>query len=282
MKVRRINGSERFDAYLISSFCFHSRIDDVERERERIEAQTLEDWGAFTDDGTLAARIINNQFRFYIDGQAVCAGGIGAVSTLPEYREMGAVREIFRELLPHSYRGGEVISVLFPFNQAFYRKQGYEVITFRNIYELSPAFLSGYKFDGTVVRWNPGEAVDDYLAVYNQFAVHYNLAMPRDHESMMKHMKVEKLYQERKFSYLFSRDGAHIAYVTFTDIRHDPAAILQVEECAWINRDGFNAILAFLGRFTADYGTIRLPLPYGIDLLRIIRTPRAYEIKKAS
>ena len=35
------------------------------------------------------------------------------------------------------------------------------------------------------------------------------------------HTEKEKLYQERKFSYLFSRNGIHIAYVTFTDIWHD-------------------------------------------------------------
>ena len=104
MNVRKIDGSERFDAYLISTYCFHSRIDDVESERERVEGETTEDWGAFTDDGILAARILNNRFTFYMDGVPVCAGGIGAVSTLPEYREKGAIREIFRELLPEGFR----------------------------------------------------------------------------------------------------------------------------------------------------------------------------------
>lgn len=280
MQVRKLDGSERFDAYLISLFCFHNRIDDVESERERIEGETLEDWGAFTDDGTLAARIVNNRLELYIDGQTVRAGGIGAVSTLPEYREKGAVREIFAELLPQSYKNGEVISALFPFNHEFYRKQGYEVVTFQNYYELKPALLNGYRFDGTITRWNPGEPVDDYLNIYNIFAADYNLAMHRDEKSMMEHMKVDKLYQERKFSYLLRRNGENIAYVIFTDIQNDPEAILHVEESAWINRDGFHAILAFLGRFEADYGSIQLPLPYGIDLLRIIRTKRAYEIQK--
>ena len=280
MQVRKLDGSERFDAYLISLFCFHNRIDDVESERERIEGETLEDWGAFTDDGTLAARIVNNRLELYIDGQTVRAGGIGAVSTLPEYREKGAVREIFAELLPQSYKNGEVISALFPFNHEFYRKQGYEVVTFQNNYELKPALLNGYRFDGTITRWNPGEPVDDYLNIYNIFAADYNLAMHRDEKSMMEHMKVDKLYQERKFSYLLRRNGENIAYVIFTDIQNDPEAILHVEESAWINRDGFHAILAFLGRFEADYGSIQLPLPYGIDLLRIIRTKRAYEIQK--
>ena len=153
-------------------------------------------------------------------------------------------------------------------------------MTFQSNYELKPAILAGYKFDGRVTRWNPGEPVDEYLKIYHKFAKSYNLAMLRDEKSMLEHMKVEKLYQERKFSYIFSKNGENIAYIIFTDIKNDPAAILHVEESAWINRDGFYAILAFLGRFEADYGNIELPLPAGIDLLRVIRSPRAYEIHK--
>lgn len=280
MKVRKISGSERFDAYLISTYCFHARVDDVESERQRIESETKEEWGAFTEEGTLIARIINNKYQFFVDGQPVCTGGIGAVSTLPEYREKGAIRAIFRELLKESYRSGEVISALYPFSQAFYRKQGYEVVTFQNDYTLKPALLTGYKFDGAVRRWNPGEPVDEYLKIYREFAANYNLAAVRDEEIMLEHMKVEKLYRERKFSYLFSRNGENIAYLIFTDIRNEPAAILHVEESAWVNRDGFYAIMAFLGRFDSDYGSIELPFPYGIDLLRVLRMPKADEVQR--
>ena len=161
MNVRKIVGSEKFDAYLISMFCFHARVDDVESQRERVENENIEDWGAFTDNGILAARILNNKFDFIIDGTPVKSGGIGGVSTLPEYRNQGAVRDIFRKFLPEAYRSGEVISALYPFNQAFYRKQGYEVVNYQSNYELKPALLAGYKFDGTVKRWNPGEAVEE-------------------------------------------------------------------------------------------------------------------------
>lgn len=280
MNIKKLEASERFEAYLISAYCFHSRVDDVEGQREQVEKEDLEDWGAFAEDGTMAARITNNKFDFIVDGAVVKAGGIGAVATLPEYRETGAIKSIFRELLPEAYRNGEIISALYPFSQAFYRKMGYEVVTYQSNYELKPALLAGYRFDGVVKRWTPGESIEDYLRIYNQFAKKFNLSMPRDTKSMLEHMKVDKLYQERKFSYIFNLKGENVAYITFTDTYHNQAAILKVEESAWINRDGFYAILAFLGRFESDYGNIQLPLPYGIDLLRLIRTKRSYEIHK--
>lgn len=282
MRVRKLVKEDKFDAYLISSFCFHARIEDVEKEREKVESEIFDDWGAFTDDGVLAARIINNKYDFYIDGKTVKTGGIGAVSTLPEYRDTGAVRAIFKELLNEAYKNGEVISTLYPFNHSFYRKQGYDTVTFQNVYELAPALLENYRTVCKVTMWHKGEPVDKYLKIYNEFAKNFNFSVPRDEKMMLEHINVEAQYMERKFTYLFTKEDTDLAYVTFTDIKNEPGAILKVEEAAWSNREGFEAVLAFLGRFDADYMKIELPLPYGLDLLRIIRTRKAYDIKKST
>ena len=282
MKIRKLEKKELFDAYLISAYCFHMRVEDPEAHRESLEAEaeTQTNWGAFDDDGTMMAHIIDHHFPLYLSGREIAAGGIGAVSTLPEYRDRGAVREIFKALLPDAYQNGEVLSALYPFKHAFYRKAGYEVVTVMNEYSFAPAVLCDYRFDAEAKKWEPGDSAQDFLAVYQAFAPKYNLAMARDEEKMLAHLKVGKPYMDRKFSYVLKRDGKPIAYLIFTDVRRDPAAVLQVEECAWTCRGGFHAILGFLARFEADYGQIRLPLPMGIDLLRIVHSPRAYDIAK--
>ncbi len=280
MKIKQLDKSELFKAFLISAYCFHVRLDDVEKKREEIENDKNDTWGAFNEDGKMMARITDFRFRFYLDGQTVTTGGIGGVATLPEYRNSGAVREIFNALLNDAYKKGEAISTLFPFKHEFYRKVGYDTVTFMNEYTLTPSALRGYRFDGEVKKWNTGDSVSDFLSIYNAFAPKFNLSMERSEEKMLEHLKVEKPYMDRRFSYVFKQNGKPVSYLIFTDIKNDPAAILQVEECAWTCRDGFNAVLGFLARFDADYGSIRLPLPKGIDLLRIIRSPRAYDIEK--
>ena len=280
MEVRKLTGEERFAAYLTSVYCFHMRVEDVEAKRERQLNATIEDWGAFDDNNTLMARIINNHYDFYVDGTAVKAGGIGAVSTLPEYRNSGAIRAIFKDLLPAVYADGEVISALYPFKHEFYRKFGYEPVIGWSQYSLTPELLCRYRFDGEVVKWKQGSPITDFMTVYNAFAPQHNLAHARTEEQMLEHMKVEKEYIDRRFSYVLKENGEPIAYVIFKDIKNDPAAILQVEECAWTCRDGFRAVLGFLARFEADYGTIELRLPSGIDLLRVIVTPNAYAVKE--
>lgn len=280
MQIRKIKGDERFEARLISAVAFHESIEDIEKAKKETEEQTDEDWGAFSDEGKLMARIINNHFTTFFDGNLISNGGIGAVSTLPEYRATGAVKAIFRELLPQVYRDGEVISTLYPFNHAFYRKVGYETISWQNEYTFAPGVLQNYRFGGEAVLWKPGDSVKEYTDLYNRFASSYNLAAQRTEESMYKaHVKGE-YYKDRKFCYLLKEDKEAVAYVIFKDQKTDSEAELFVQDLAWIGRKGFLAILGFLARFSADYGTIKLFFPSDLDLFSVIQSPRAYDIQK--
>ena len=281
MEVRLLKPEEHFEANLISTVAFHMKMEDPEKNREESLKSQDEDWGAFSEDGKIMARIINNRYDTRLDGQKIRNGGIGAVSTLPEYRNTGAVKAIFEKLIPEAYRNGEIISTLYPFNHAFYRKFGYETVRWQDYYEFVPAVLSGYRFSGDAELWKPGDPVSEYTALYNRFADSFNLAMYRDDKMMTDLIKGE-YYKDRKFCYLLKENGKTVAYLIFQDVRNDPAAILTVKDLAWDGKAGFYAILGFLARFTADYGTIRLFLPSCLQLLSVIQTPRAYDIQQTA
>ena len=281
MEVRLLNGEERFQARMIATVAFHMRMEDPEKMKQESEQETHQHWGAFREDGTLMAHMINHQFMSCLDGTPVRNGGIGAVSTLPEYRMEGCIREIFQRLLPYAYADGEVISTLYPFSHAFYRKFGYETVCWKNIYEFAPGVLEGYTFRGNAKLWKQGDSVAEWTGLYNRFAVSWNLAICRDEKRMADHLKGE-YYKDRKFCYLLHEESEPVAYLIFQDIRHDPQAILEVQDLAWAGPKGFQAILGFLARFSADYGTIRLFLPRDLELLSLIRSPRAYDIQKTT
>ena len=281
MEVRLLKPEEHFEANLISTVAFHMKMEDPEKNREESLKSQDEDWGAFSEDGKVMARIINNHYETRLDGQRIRNGGIGAVSTLPEYRNTGAVKAIFEKLIPEAYRNGEIISTLYPFNHAFYRKFGYETVRWQDHYEFVPAVLSGYRFSGDAELWKPGDPVSEYTALYNRFADSFNLAMVRDDKMMLDLIKGE-YYKDRKFCYLLKENGKTVAYLIFQDVRNDPAAILTVKDIAWDGKAGFYAILGFLARFTADYGTIRMFLPSCLQLLSVVQTPRAYDIQQTA
>ena len=282
MIIRQLKREEKFMAGRISALCFHAREDDLLQKRTEWEADETEDWGAFDENGTLMARIMNNRYTSYVDGKEVQNGGIGAVSTLPEYRNTGAIRRIFEKLLPYAYENGEVISTLYPFSHSFYRKFGYETVCYRNQYKFKPEVLSGYHFDGEVILWEEGQDISDYVALYGQFAPKYNLAVKRDETLMQKEHMKGNIYKDRKFSYLLRENGQNLAYLLIEDVYQPEAAFMWVEEAVWNSPEGFRAILGFLARFGADYGEIELTLPYDLEFYSIVRSPKAYEIQKTT
>ena len=164
------------------------------------------------------------------------------VSTLPEYRMEGCIREIFLKLLPHAFANGEVISTLYPFSHAFYRRFGYETVCWKSVYEFAPDVLKSYAFRGNAKLWKQGDSVGDWTGLYNRFASSWNLAICRDDKRMEDHLKGE-YYKDRKFCYLLYEGNEPVAYLIFQDIRHDPQAILEVQDLAWAGPKGFQAIL---------------------------------------
>ncbi|MBQ6645509.1 MAG: GNAT family N-acetyltransferase, partial [Clostridia bacterium] len=94
MEVRTLLPEEYAAADRISRFCFHDRSAADEATQSGKPQSLREDWGAFAPDGTLAAHIINNHFEMNLNGGFVPMGGVGAVSTLPEFRSGGAIRQI--------------------------------------------------------------------------------------------------------------------------------------------------------------------------------------------
>ena len=281
MEIRLLEEKDKLQAATVAVVAFHMRVEDPEFVKNDWGPGEYRHWGAFDDDGTLMAHMLDNQYESWLDGKLVRNGGIGAVSTLPEYRTDGAVREIFRKLIPAAYAEGEAISTLYPFSHAFYRKFGYETVCWKNVYTFSPAVLRGYSFGGKVKQWKTGDPVSDWTKLYNDFAASFNLAISRDDRRMESHLK-GVFYKDRKFAYMLWEAGKPVAYLIFQDIRHDPQAILEVQDLAWNGPAGFRAILGFLSRFSADYGTIRLFLPRDLELLSLIRSPLAYDIEKTT
>lgn len=278
MIVRLLKDEDRSQAALISHIAFHSRKDDMETvTKDWGTAPEVEDWGAFADDGTIMARIINNHLESHLDGHAVMNGGIGAVSTLPEYRETGAIRAIFDHLLPAARERGEVISTLYPFNHSFYRKFGYETLNYKNSYEMTPEQLKEFRQTGWVRQWKSGEEIGEFMRIYEAFSAGLNLSIIRNEKKMRDEHIHGEFWKDRHFVYLLGDDSGAKAYVVFQDVFRPESAKLDVQEAAWTDPDGFRMILGFLARFTADYGLIKISLPTCMDLKLFVRNP--YEIR---
>ena len=275
MHARRLRTpEERLQYEINAATCFHGALDaEKNLEELRNKPDDRELWGAFDDEGEILATLLNNHYTMRFDGHEIRVGGIGGVATPPENRYGGAIRHIFAQLLPAVRADGEVFSFLQPFSHAFYRRFGYELCHIGQMYTFESTQLKGFVHSGWTRRYREGDPIRPYLELWNAYTERYALPMLRDEQSMREKLGAAPLRSrltnpnaDRVFSYLIGEYDSVLAYVTFADVRHDPAAQLVVSDCAFTGRKGLYALLGFLARFTADYGEISLRLPEDICL----------------
>jgi predicted acetyltransferase len=176
-----------------------SRIDDIERvvplvrfahsirhaERDAIvpwlheavaDGRTL--YGVFEDEEVVAACLLYD-FRMRLRASVAPMGGLGLVGSRPDHRGRGAVRLLLRELLPVMRERWQVVSTLDPFDQGFYRKYGWEVLSSQRVVSLPPGRIVSLPEGGSrqrVIAKDLSFPDAECMEYYNRFAAaHYTL-----------------------------------------------------------------------------------------------------------
>ena len=278
MQIIHLSHKEQVAYSQLCSLAWQSLVD----EKELARIATLPDpdprrWGALSEDGTLAAGLTCHDFRAFVQGEAVSNGGIGGVVTHPAYRRQGAIREIFTELLRETRSNGEILSSLYPFSHAFYRKFGYELCDGRVRHTLPLAQLGRLRFEGWARLLARGDDGAQYEQLYASFAQRYNLmlATPPQRDSASR---FGEPFQDGAFRYNYLiGDGARtLAFARFT---RNPHNTMDVQEAFFDGYEGLTALLGFLARFTAEFENIAITLPRGVPLSSLVEIP--YALKSA-
>jgi len=278
MDIRKLTTiDERVWASLSNNLAFKGRrsMEDIRKAVEE-HPSAHDDWGCFTDDGRMMAHVQNEHRYTMYDGHEVYTGCIGCVSTFPEYREGGAVKEIFAQLFRDAYVNGEVFSYLFPFKHSFYRKFGYETCGELPVYRFPISALKGRHFTGWAKMWLPGDDMTAHTEVYSKFSKKYNQAHVRSANEMKGRIHSDP-FESRRYTYLLGND-APCAFITFNDKYEEGGNVVNVQDCAWLGKEGMDAILGFLARFSADYGYISIRMPSDMKLAALIGDGKALNV----
>lgn len=242
-------------------------------ERVRANPRSMQDlhwdsqWAAFEDDGiTMQATMSVIPWTMRFDGCDVPMGGIGGVVTLPPYRRGGAIRGCFQAALREMYDGGTLLSYLFPFSNAFYRKFGYDLgcdwVRYRLRLEGMPACEPG----GT---WRLSEVDDtleaDIRAIDAARQARYNcMVVTGDTEYLFLS---EDPFVMKKYTYVYyDAGGRPRSYLTCAPVNRD----LDCPRFVFNDREGFLGLLTLLKRFSADHSHVTLCLPDDVDLRGVL------------
>ncbi len=233
--------------------------------------------GAFDEDGTLLADMeITDKVCFFGNGTLRCAG-VGGVASKPEYRNKGAVRNIFNAVFDGSIYGDKWdVSILYPFSDTYYAKFGYASVGENNTVTFPIERLRSIERCNDVFLYE-GRDKEKLLALYNKAASRYTLCFERTSAGFFP----DEPYKARTFTYIHAdKNGEYKSYITFSVNRAERT--LNIKELLYLDREGLLAVLGFLRNYDGAMNTLvfeNLPaveplLSYIIDKNKVTRVSK--------
>lgn len=280
MIIRKIT-AEELDAFeRVQAVCFTFPYKEEKREEPPKLPENGDYWGSFTDEGVFQGGMIANHYLCRVGGAQHKMAGIGGVTTLPEFRRGGAIRAIFREMFQDLKSKGFVLSGLYPFSHAFYRKFGYEISYTFDYYRLPVSELLGYPQPKSAYMAVESERLDQVRAIYEAFRQERSLTLARPRDEDWKQVWSGDPYKERKYRYILYNDQDQpCAYVCFfvnwKEWEKEPRT-LDVRELCFIDKPSLYLALGFLSRFHPHYNNVNLLLPSDVYFTALHKNP--YEV----
>lgn len=187
-------------------------------------------------------------------------GGIAGVATGVEARGRGYVDRLLRDALVRMRDAGQVISALYPFAWAFYRKFGWDWVGEKRSLSLPLREIKSTA-EGRFVRDIPSEKAQERLApVYERFAARYNGVFLSEF-----HQWTDKLRH--------NDDRTTFVYTYFPEGEPEPTAYMlwrydggssdagEVREFVANTPDGYRALFGLLHNLGTQCRTARLIAP---------------------
>ena len=243
--------------------------------------QDLEGIRVAVDNGKIVSTVRVFIRQMYLHGEPVSAGGIGEVSTLPEYRRRGLATQLLQDAIRFMEAQNIVISALGG-SQRIYSVEGWEKIPRYFVRVLMPA-KSDAAFHIRPVDFDSATELERLASLHDAYSRRFNGAFVRDHPRYWR----DWVRTESPKTWVAEQDGAIKGYISISNSNDR----LQVREFAastdlFTQDQGvrvFNALIGYaIAEVGADVYEVTYPAPvadgfraqtveqYGSSMYRVI------------
>ncbi|MEX1376055.1 MAG: GNAT family N-acetyltransferase [Eubacteriales bacterium] len=303
--IYRIIEKEELKAFAnLSATAFHC--DATEQYKD------IEDGGFLLETIRVIADAENNftaglrliELEMYLDTGYVKCGGIGDVSSYPEYRRGGNVSELMKNVLREMYENKYVISYLYPFSHPFYRKYGYELCREKRVVTIKTSDIKYTKSAGYAkqhIYKTKDDLSEDIKKIYYKHADGMNFMLDRNEYFWEKKLKEDAFTSKTKTYVLYSEENQPIAYFTYEYEKIVfPNIRAKIYDIAFVDRKAFDSLLMFIYKLGPAVSEIVFACPPRLNIfntledawnvkmsvepggmMRIINAKMAFEAMKA-
>ncbi len=249
MEIRYINKDEAADYQKVSAASFIWKFDA--EEDSTVEMPVL----AAFENGKLIAGVEIFDFRTNYCGNFLNSVIASGVCSLPEYRRMGGVREIFKKIGETALENDWTLGFLHPFSIEYYEKFGYANLNRMFAIKIPFENLKHIPRNTDVILYT-GEQFEELSELHAKFALRENLMTLREEK---KHF-CDKPLEEADYTY-FRRDKNGVAdgYVRFRVKRPET---VDVEELFALTPEAVYGLIGFLRNYDGITQNIRVRKQY--------------------
>lgn len=190
------------------------------------------------EDGDLMSSLQLNQYKIKLNNNTYDTSYIVGVSTYPNARGKGYMKDMMDFSLNELYKKGQLVSLLMPIDYRLYRKYGYEHCYDQIEYKVDINDLKQFKINGDFEKVKDTN-IKDMINIYNDFLIKNNGYVVRDenyYNNLFKEIKCENghMYIHKDENY----DG-YIIYFIMEDT-------MFVREICYKNINTLNSMLKFI------------------------------------
>ncbi|GAA0529615.1 GNAT family N-acetyltransferase [Halorubrum ejinorense] len=274
---------DEFSAFM--RYAFSPEDGPYDPEADDDDREHLAEYRGLFDGDDPVAVCGHHDFTLRVRGRDRDAAGLSAVASPPEHRRQGHIARLLSESLTEYREDGVSLSVLWPFEHAFYRRYGWGTVSRFRWLKAPPEQLAFAAAGADAPGGNSGEAghfrrldADDHDAAAELLAAtaeRYDFTMART-EAWWRERTLRG-WKTDPFVYGFERDGVLRALLSYTFEERDDGdgTEMVVSDAAVADPAEWDQIFRFCRDHDSQVERVRLRLPVDVSVLDRVEDPRA-------
>ncbi|WFD11562.1 GNAT family N-acetyltransferase [Tepidibacter hydrothermalis] len=203
------------------------------------------------DGSSVISSLQLNQYKIKINNNIYDTSYVVGVSTLPEARGVGAMKDLMSTMLNELYNKKQVVSILMPIDYRLYRRFGYEHCYDQMNYEIDMELLKDFRSKG-VFKKASNKDIDFIINIYDCFLKDKNGYVKRDknyYDNLFKEIESESGYV-----YIHENKELMDGYIIY--FKMDDT--MFVREIAYKNIDALKSILKFIYNHNTQFKKVSI------------------------
>ena len=269
MKIRFAKECEKEDIREIWDYCFNDgpKFTDFYFNNKYNNKNTI----VVDEDGKIVSSLQLNQYKINLNNKLYDTSYVVGVSTLPEVRGKGYMKNIMEYTLKELYEKEQLVSILMPIDYRLYRKYGYEHCYDQIEYELDMDSLKSFKLNGDMKKANL-DNIDNLIEIYNFFLSDLNGNIKRNKEYYSNLFK--EISSEDGHIYIHKNKGYEGYIIYFINDGN-----MFIRELFYKNINSLKSMLKFVYNHNTQCKNVTITSPINDKIRFVLDNPRNATIK---